>query len=514
MSYPIKLGVTDRTVTVFIPDPASTDGSGKTGLVAANLTVSYTRTETDNDVVLVDATSSLNNLSALTDAHNDWGLKEVSSTLAPGLYRLDIADAVFASGAWEAVVYVMVTTSEAAATPLKFRLVAYDELDATRLGLGALPNAAAEAAGGLYTRGTGAGQINQPANGLVDVNVENWNTTAVPAEHTAGYPIVTIKDGTGTGEINTNAGAIALVDLVTTTTTATNVTTVNGLAAAVITATSIASNAITSAKLDTGCITASQISNGAIDRATFAADTGMQSARSNTAQSATSSTLVLDASASAVDDFYNDMSLTITGGTGVGQTRRIRDYTGSSKTATVTNAWVTTPDSSSTFAIMPMSSVWDELIADHLDSGSVGSSLNSAGGSGDPWSTAIPGAYAAGTAGFILGGQSFSVASGGITSASFASAAITASAIAADAIGASELAADAATEIADAVLSRNVSNVESTAGEHTLCTIVLATLESAISGTDWTIKRTDGSTTHATKTLTVLAGASPIVGVA
>lgn len=41
-------------------------------------------------------------------------------------------------------------------------------------------------------------------------NVENWNGTAVPAEHTAGYPIVTVKDGTGTGEIDTNAGQVAL----------------------------------------------------------------------------------------------------------------------------------------------------------------------------------------------------------------------------------------------------------------------------------------------------------------
>lgn len=54
------------------------------------------------------------------------------------------------------------------------------------------------------------------ATDKLDVNVEEWNTTAVPAEHTAGYPIVTIKDGTGTGEINTNAGAVALVDTVTT----------------------------------------------------------------------------------------------------------------------------------------------------------------------------------------------------------------------------------------------------------------------------------------------------------
>ena len=504
----ITVGATDQTIDILVLDSSSTVGAGLAGLVfnSASLACYYRKGATGSATALTLATQTVGG------AHSDGGFVEIQATNMKGLYRLDLSDTMVAA-AGMLTIYLYGATNMAPVVA-EIEVVNVNKFDSVRYGMTALPNAAAEAAGGLYTRGTGAGQINQPANGLVDVNVENWNTTAVPAEHTAGYPIVTIKDGTGTGEINTNAGAIALVDLVTTTTTATNVTTVNGLAAAVITATSIASNAITSAKLDTGCITASQISNGAIDRATFAADTGMQSARSNTAQSATSSTLVLDASASAVDDFYNDMFLTITGGTGVGQTRRIRDYTGSSKTATVTNAWVTTPDSSSTFAIMPMSSVWDELIADHLDSGSVGSSLNSAGGSGDPWSTAIPGAYAAGTAGFILGGQSFSVASGGITSASFASAAITASAIAADAIGASELAADAATEIADAVLSRNVSNVESTAGEHTLCTIVLATLESAISGTDWTIKRTDGSTTHATKTLTVLAGASPIVGVA
>lgn len=70
-----------------------------------------------------------------------------------------------------------------------------------------------------------------------------------------------------------------------------------------------------------------------------------------------------------------------------------------------------------------------------------------------------------------------------------------------------------ATENADALLGRNVSNVEATAGEHTLCTIVLASLESSVSGTTWTIKRTDGSTTHATKTVTSSASANPITGV-
>lgn len=123
MGFPILIGQTDYTKLIFIRDPASTDGGGKTGLVAANLTVSYTRIETDNDAVLTDATSSLNNLASLTAAHNDWGIIEISSSLAPGLYRLDFADAVFATGAWTAVVYIMITTSAAAPAPLEFDLV-------------------------------------------------------------------------------------------------------------------------------------------------------------------------------------------------------------------------------------------------------------------------------------------------------------------------------------------------------------------------------------------------------
>lgn len=133
MKHQVKLGQQDYTVLVFVPDSAQTDGSGKTGLVAANLTVSYARVETDNDVTITDATSSLNDLSALTDAHNDWGLKEVSSSLAPGLYRLDIADAVFASGAWSAVVYVEITTSAASPSPMEFVLVPQAPIDGVLL---------------------------------------------------------------------------------------------------------------------------------------------------------------------------------------------------------------------------------------------------------------------------------------------------------------------------------------------------------------------------------------------
>jgi len=186
----ILIGVTDRTIPVFIPDPASTTGAGKTGLAAAAITVTYTRYETDNDVVHTDVTSSLSDLSALTDAHADWGWKEVSNTLSKGQYRLDLADAVFASGAWYAVVQVTITSGTAAATPKAFRLVSRNDLDGVRLGLTALPNAAAEAAGGLYTRGTGAGQVNQHANGAIDTN-----TIAISGDATAADNLESYTDG-------------------------------------------------------------------------------------------------------------------------------------------------------------------------------------------------------------------------------------------------------------------------------------------------------------------------------
>ena len=47
--------------------------------------------------------------------------------------------------------------------------------------------------------------------------------------------------------------------------------------------------------------------------------------------------------------------------------------------------------------------VWDEIISGHSGAGSTGAALAAAGGSGDPWSTALPGAYGSGTAGKIIG---------------------------------------------------------------------------------------------------------------
>lgn len=47
--------------------------------------------------------------------------------------------------------------------------------------------------------------------------------------------------------------------------------------------------------------------------------------------------------------------------------------------------------------------VWDAVASSYDDAGSMGALLNDAGAAGDPWSTALPGAYGSGTAGKIIG---------------------------------------------------------------------------------------------------------------
>lgn len=47
--------------------------------------------------------------------------------------------------------------------------------------------------------------------------------------------------------------------------------------------------------------------------------------------------------------------------------------------------------------------VWDATMSSHVTSLTTGATLNGAGAAGDPWTTALPGAYGAGTAGNIVG---------------------------------------------------------------------------------------------------------------
>ncbi len=147
---------------------------------------------------------------------------------------------------------------------------------------------------------------------------------------------------------------------------------------AAIGAATLASDTITAAKIAADAITAAKIAAGAIDRDTFAADTGLQSARSNTAQAGAATTITLDASAAATNDYYNGAFILLTGSTGQGQGRFITDYDGTTKVATVDPAWAVNPTSSTTFAIIPggfidvAGAVWNAARASYTTAGTFG----------------------------------------------------------------------------------------------------------------------------------------------
>jgi len=101
MKQEVKQDQADYTILILVRDDS---GNAKTGLAFGDIDLAYARVETDNDVTTTDVAPANLAGPALTDPHLDWGFLEVSAGDHPGLYRLDIADAVFASGAWSAVV--------------------------------------------------------------------------------------------------------------------------------------------------------------------------------------------------------------------------------------------------------------------------------------------------------------------------------------------------------------------------------------------------------------------------
>lgn len=144
----VKKGSVDRSVTLRIVD--STDGTPETAVAwnTSGIDLWYRR-EGAVKTSITEAT-----LSALTDAHSDGGFLHVGD----GVYRLDLPDAAFATGA--NYVDIGGTVTGMVVIGGRVRLVNHDMEDSVRLGLTALPNAAAGANGGLPTGdSTGAVKI-------------------------------------------------------------------------------------------------------------------------------------------------------------------------------------------------------------------------------------------------------------------------------------------------------------------------------------------------------------------
>lgn len=99
-------------------------------------------------------------------------------------------------------------------------------------------------------------------------------------------------------------------------------------------------------------VAATAPAHGALLRACAMSQNINAAAVTGTAQvGGSTSTIKLAATASAVDDFYTGLPISITAGTGSGQSGIITDYNGTTKVATVSSKTWVAPDATSTYSI-------------------------------------------------------------------------------------------------------------------------------------------------------------------
>lgn len=93
MKLQIYTGLTDVTLQVFINDTTSATGAGLTGLVwnTSGLVCYYDRGRTASAQLALASV-------AVAGAHTDGGFVEIDATNMPGWYRLDLSDAIVATG--------------------------------------------------------------------------------------------------------------------------------------------------------------------------------------------------------------------------------------------------------------------------------------------------------------------------------------------------------------------------------------------------------------------------------
>ncbi len=219
--------------------------------------------------------------------------------------------------------------------------------------------------------------------------------------------------------------------------------TANAIAAGAITATAIADNAIDAGAIAAGAIAPGKIASGAIVEASFGASaitasvlaadcitankvaTGAIHATAMAQNSITTTVVAPTVFAQIADDVWDEAS---TGHTDAGKAGEqlwtdidaILTDTGTtldgripaalvggrmdSSIGTVAAGAITAAAMNADASAEIADAVWEETLADHTGTvGSTAAALNAAGSAGDPWNTALPGAYGAGSAGKIVG---------------------------------------------------------------------------------------------------------------
>lgn len=431
----VKKGTTDVSAYFFLVD--STAGTPETGLTITGLDLQYVRYRVAPSTK-ADATA----LAATDSAHGDNQCIEIDATDQPGLYRCDFPDAAFATGVPSVVLTVVATGVHPA--HLEYQLVDFDPQDVVRLGLTALPNAAADAAGGLPISDAGGLDLDARLDAAI---------TSRLAPTVAGRTLDVTTAGEAGIDLDNTVGGLAK---------GTEITGFTDLSAAQVN--TEMDTALVDARLDELLVADSDIDGaapptvGSVFHEALTKTAGSftydqttdspEAIRDNMGTPQTGDSFArlgapagasLSVDVAAIEGQTDDIGIAGAGLTAIDLPDQTMSITGNlsgsvgSVTAAVTVGAVNAAgladffdtNSGTTYGAAVAGSVvkeiadnaggsalteagisdavWDEILSGHLGAGSTGEALNAAGAAGDPWVTALPGAYGAGSAGFIIG---------------------------------------------------------------------------------------------------------------
>lgn len=207
----ILKGATSVLLRIFIQDSSSTTGAGLTGLAFNTASLVCYRMRDD------DGNAGATAITLATATLGTWatgGFKEKDATNAPGWYEFGIPNAALATGSRSVGIHLKGATNMAP-LPIEIELTNVDNQDGVRYGLTALPNAAANAAGGLPVSSAGGLDLDEmnvdieaiqtstagltfTGAGKVDASVRDWVGDTIPARNVTGVPLVDAKYLLGT----------------------------------------------------------------------------------------------------------------------------------------------------------------------------------------------------------------------------------------------------------------------------------------------------------------------------
>lgn len=183
----IKKASTDVTVYVFIQASNVTTGAGLTGLVynTTDLVASYVRPKAARAALSL-ATQTV------TGAHSDGGFVEVDATNMPGVYRLDLPDAVCATGV-NSVVVMLKGAANMAPLLLEIQLTDFD-LNTAAITAATIADAVWDEATADHTTATTFGGKNQKVVPSETINDYKADVSAITGASLSATGIDAILD--------------------------------------------------------------------------------------------------------------------------------------------------------------------------------------------------------------------------------------------------------------------------------------------------------------------------------